>query len=546
VDGSGGPRRFGRGVLPLIFGGGALNGTVRIAAELGAPTALLVSLCACGGYHVPDVDTGGDGDGALYAGEDDLTFVTSVTQEGSETLSFTLYNSTATSMQVTGHQDVDGPTPEAFVAGDAMPPFLEIAAHGYAEIPVTFRPAAQRDDYEGMVIVRALTDDVDPVLVRLFGTGLAPVLSAALEGRPEAPVGCSADATLVVGNAGGEALHVDAWDTSDLGPFALLDELPSELPAGAQAEVPVRFTPALAGQQVGLLRASSDDPARPDLSVTLAGTGREPEIVTETFHYSSGGGASVLLLMEDTTAGSWSSKVQGGLDDLVNALAQRGVGYRIAAASTETTCPGTPAWSDDTAVVADVVDQLEDVLFDGTAGLYGERLLELARRAAEQSDAGECLDGWLQSGDPLHVVVFAELDDASSAGWEAELTALRALVAGDVVVSGVLPSPACGMGSVQDYEAVVSATGGSLLDLCAASWTRHFEELAARTAAVEDGPTVHTLARKPIGGTVEVTVDGGLWTGIAIDEASGVVSFPTPPEDGAEVRVTYVPADICP
>jgi hypothetical protein len=511
-----------------------------------APAWVLGLACACDPLGIPDVDTGGDGDGALYAGEDDLTFVTSVTQEGSETLSFTLYNSTATTMQVTGHQDVDGPTPEAFVAGDAMPPFLEIAAHGYAEIPVTFRPTAQRDDYEGMVIVRALTDDVDPVLVRLFGAGLAPVLSAALEGRPEAAVGCSADATLVVGNAGGETLHVGAWDTRDLGPFALLDELPSELAAGAQAEVPVRFTPALAGDQVGVLRATSDDPARPELSVALAGTGQEPEIVTETFHYSSGGGASVLLLMEDETAGSWSSKARGGLDDLVNALRQRGVSYRIAAASTETTCPGTPPWSDDTAVVADVVDQLEDVLFDGSAGVYGERLLELARRAAEQAAPDECFEGLLQDGEPLHVILFAELDDASTAGWEAELSALRGLVTGDVVVSAVLPSPTCGMGSVQDYEAAVSSTGGSLLDLCSASWTSHFETLAARTAAVEDGPTVHTLARKPIGGTVEVTVDGGVWTDVSVDEARGVVSFPTPPEDGAEVRVTYVPADICP
>jgi hypothetical protein len=107
-----------------------------------------------------------------------------------------------------------------------------------------------------------------------IGPTTAPVISApVLLEFGSVPVGQSKDLTATVGNIGSASLTVSAL-TANGSAFRIIGpQTPFTLPVGGSQAVTARFTPAAAGLANGTLIVSSNDPARPNATVSLAGSG---------------------------------------------------------------------------------------------------------------------------------------------------------------------------------------------------------------------------------------------------------------------------------
>ncbi|HJQ68020.1 MAG TPA: choice-of-anchor D domain-containing protein [Blastocatellia bacterium] len=84
----------------------------------------------------------------------------------------------------------------------------------------------------------------------------------------------SATRTVTITNAGGVPLTITAI-SDPTGPFSIVNrpQLPVTIPAGESIQITVRFTPVSTGAAQGSFTISSNDPARPVVTVNLQGQG---------------------------------------------------------------------------------------------------------------------------------------------------------------------------------------------------------------------------------------------------------------------------------
>ena len=148
-----------------------------------------------------------------------------------------------------------------------------VAAVASAAVTVTFTAVAGAQG-------NTLTDN-DPknpsVTVALSGTGAtAPQISVtpASLSFGSVAVGQSSTLALTVANKGNATLNVTGLNTA--APFAVVSAAtPFTVAAGANTVVMVKFS-AVTGAQTGALAIASNDPAQPNLTVPLSGTGTTP------------------------------------------------------------------------------------------------------------------------------------------------------------------------------------------------------------------------------------------------------------------------------
>jgi hypothetical protein len=243
---------------------GAKNGTLTLADKDGGRTSLTVALT-----------------GAAFSADPPNITVTppqldfgSVPAGGGANLQLTFGNTGTAPLTVT-----------ALTVNNARFSVVSPAA------PFTVAPGAQQDGtlrfsptaagaQQGSFTIVSNDPTRSRITVALAGTGAAApadapaitVSPAALEFGP-VNVGQTKDLSAAVSNTGRAVLTVSAL-TTDNARFAIVSPaVPFNVPAGAQQNAAVRFSPAAAGAQQGALTIVSNDPARPRLTVALTGTG---------------------------------------------------------------------------------------------------------------------------------------------------------------------------------------------------------------------------------------------------------------------------------
>ena len=83
--------------------------------------------------------------------------------------------------------------------------------------------------------------------------------------------------TFTIGNVGRRTLTLSGAST-DRQEFVLLNAFPIEIDPSGETEIQMRFSPLDEGVVQGTLTINTDDPWRPELTVTLSGTGAAPDI----------------------------------------------------------------------------------------------------------------------------------------------------------------------------------------------------------------------------------------------------------------------------
>ena len=199
---------------------------------------------------------------------------------------------------------------------------LNIGAGGSANVTIRFAPTAATSF--GSALTISSNDPAKPTLtVSLTGTGVATgtpsiAVSANSLDFGTVNVGQTKDLTLVVNNTGSAALTVNALNTA--APFSVVSPAtPFSIAGGGSASVTIRFAPASANVFSGGLTISSNDPAKPSVPVTLAGTGSvastgSPAIGVSTKSLSFGTvgvGQSADLTLSVSNSGSASLTVSG-------------------------------------------------------------------------------------------------------------------------------------------------------------------------------------------------------------------------------------------
>jgi hypothetical protein len=158
------------------------------------------------------------------------------------------------------------------LAGD-LP--VEIPPRQMREVMVRFAPAAAGDIRGTLSVTGDDPDNLTPK-VALTGIGVAPRVesSAASLDFGEVNVGDVKSLAFTLTNTGLAPLIVPSISAGSSRFSVASPAVPFTLAPGARQDVSVRFSPNIAGAQSATLTISTNDPARPTLSLPLTGTGR--------------------------------------------------------------------------------------------------------------------------------------------------------------------------------------------------------------------------------------------------------------------------------
>ncbi|MBN1210182.1 MAG: choice-of-anchor D domain-containing protein, partial [Myxococcaceae bacterium] len=159
-------------------------------------------------------------------------------------------------------------------------PPLTLAAGETSFISVTFTPTAEVG-VQGTLGI-ASNDPANPTVdVTLAGNGVAyafDVSATSLTFDAQRVDTSSTAQTVTVTNVGSDPLTIDSVAIGANQPFTVSPDTSFQLAAGAQQVLSVVFTPTVAGPASGTLTIGSDDPQRPEATVSLTGTGQKPTV----------------------------------------------------------------------------------------------------------------------------------------------------------------------------------------------------------------------------------------------------------------------------
>jgi hypothetical protein len=333
-------------------------------------------------------------------------------------------------------------------------------------------------------------------------------------------VPCAEAQTLELQNVGEVDLVVTDVGVTGDGFVVDAGALPLRLEPGESRDVTVVASASAARSVTRSLRVTSNDP-RGRVEVPLTSEAAHVEDREALVPWSPPQ-VDVLLVVDPSV--TWSVPTLSlGIESLVEDV--QTTDHHLALVTDAGGC-AAGTW---TSADADVAREVTDLLVVDPRA-HTEALLAVADAALGQAGPGQCNDGFLRAGVPLHVIVVDDGPDTSGvapAAWVARLAAY----APTVVVSGALDlSLTCGAGAA-GYAGVVAATGGLAVDLC--SVFVQLDELPDAGLP----PLVFDLPADADPGSVEVLVNGNPAT-FAVDGAQVTVTDP-PVGEGDEVELRY-------
>jgi hypothetical protein len=177
---------------------------------------------------------------------------------------FRIWNNGNAILTISGHQGPDTP----FSVTTAWPSVINPGS--YYEIGVTFTPS-QKGIFSSQIVINS---DGGNRTLYLTGEGRAPVINVSPQSIDFGSVqaGSSSTKELTISNLGNALLVIEKIKTES--PFSVENiNTPLQILPGEHKSITLRFSPSGAGQYSGALVIQSDDPEKPNISVSLSGTG---------------------------------------------------------------------------------------------------------------------------------------------------------------------------------------------------------------------------------------------------------------------------------
>jgi hypothetical protein len=421
------------------------------------------------------------------------------------------------------------------------------------EIEVAFTPEGANEQVAEAIVV---SDDEDEkrVTVDLLGEGRVPELEISPDPLDlgTAYIGCDKDSDITLTNVGTDDLILSAI-THTGGGFVLTDPnvLPLTLAPEASAMVNVSFTPTVEGAVAGELAVTSNEPIGTRVSAQTA-EGRYAGEYEDTFEVPINPPADIIFFVDQSCS----------MDDDARALATNFSAF-ISDLSAYTTNWNVMVTNDDdgcsthSGILTSSTRNYEDAFTDAVSQVsfledfYTEAGLTVTSRAVDETDAGDCNEGFLRPSAILHIIMVSDEEEQSSGDWDDYVRRVVAkkgdpslvkfsAVAGDYPLGCTSGSNSAVFGS--GYYEAVNETGGEYLSICS-NWATSVEALA--TASVD--MFVFDLTRTPAPDTIAVTLNGATRTGWTYDASANSIVFDEAarPEEGDVVVVTYAGLASC-
>jgi hypothetical protein len=502
---------------------------------------LWVAALGCSEYAVnpeQDKDAGPAPDIVVDPGA--LTFDL-LSRDEEEVQSFTVRNVGGSTLHV---EDVVIASGLSFaVEGEAF----ELEPEEERAFEVTFTPMGADENF-GQVLVLSDDPDTPEAPVDLLGYGAVPELQITPDSYifGDAPIPCGSSVELELRNVGSEDLVITGLDYRSGGLLTLDDngleaELPITLAPDEARNVSVIFTPTTIGSDTGELEVTSNDP-RGVVSADQNGEGTYGEETTEAFTEPGVPPVDVMMLIDNSCSMEDGNvdDVEAGFPAFVDEL-QLVSDWQLIEVTKQDGCANggiiTPA-------TPNPADLLIDNAFNAPFNIWTEALLRQANEALQQTDPGECNEGFLRPGALLHIIILSDEADSSPntpAHWVSEYENYVASP-DHVKVSVVVDLASCGTGGA-GYEAAANQTGGSILDICDANWGSNFSDIASDVLA---GIRTYNLSEPAVPETIVVTVNGVETTDFTYTDAGNSVTINSPPVgEGDLVEITYAVAAEC-
>lgn len=398
-------------------------------------------------------------------------------------------------------------------------------------VEVEFQPFQGGQNF-GQVVVFSDDPDSPEVPVDLLGKGQVPELKITPEtwdfGQTLIP--CGDQLQVVFENVGAEPLVIDDFDyaSSGLLAFSHALTLPLTLAPGETAAATVTFDAATVATDFGQLDVFSSDP-RGVVSADQTGAGAYAGSNHDQHVVPTNPPVDILFAVDQSCSMDTEAAALGAaFSNFIGTIDTVTSGWQIGVVTHDHGCFNSGVLTSST---PNYNGLFQAAVVDGGHEVWSEALLALSDIALGQT-AG-CNAGFLRPGAMLHVIIVSDEPEQSGTNWSTWVNDLSLWAPpGLFKVSAVVDLGGCGSGPAGYTEAAM-ATGGEILNICNANWASQVGLLA--TASLS-GLNTFALSDTPDPGTIEVRVDGSLWTtGWVYDPASNSVVFDDPQFDGGEV-----------
>lgn len=410
------------------------------------------------------------------------------------------------------------------------------------------------------VLIESNDPDEPVVAVDLTAEGVAPVIEIAPETYDFGSVyiGCDSSLPVAIRNTGNADLVVSEIEYvtvgSDLGLDRNLDtngSLPLTVPAGAEVEVFVDYTPLDDFPDNGYISVTSNDPQRPTVRSSQSAAGSRWGEKLDVFEQPIKGLTDIIFTVD------WScsmaddiARVQANFDVFIGTLTAMDADYHVAVVTDDDGCVnGSQPYIDNTMSTSDQEALFDTMLNDYSYGAYTEMGFTLLEAATTSTALRGCNEDMLRDDATLALVGVTDEVEQSANTWRYYVSLFQGLKADpdDVFIHAIAGDYPTGCGGNEPglgwYEASI-ATGGLFLSICATDWASHLEALAEGSTA---DLSRFALTQTPVVETIEVSIDGIVHTsGWTYDASTNSVVFDEDwiPEGGSTIEVEYaIPGD---
>jgi hypothetical protein len=414
-------------------------------------------------------------------------------------------------------------------------------------VEVAFTPLGANNT----AIARVYSDDPDEpkVDVNLMGSSSVPELQ--IDPDPldlgQTYLGCYQENVVTLTNIGGDLLTLDSI-TEDGHAFSLLStpSLPLDLLPGESTEVKVLFVPYEERAYTGGLIVRSNEPASPRESAHT-GEGVYAPAVTDTFEVPYDPPTDILFFVDqscsmDDDARNLANNFSSFIADLSNYTTD----WHIMVVNDDDGCNNSGILTINT---NGYESKFSDAVQRG-GGVWTEAGLFVADKAIQNTDNGECNDGFIRPSALLHVILVSD-EPEQSGDWAGHTTAIinkkgSASLVKISAIAGDVPGGCIGNGNSADagtgYKDAVNYTSGLFLSICS-TWSSNVSQLASASISID----TFELSQEAAESTIEVYVNGSKRnSGWSYDQNTNEVIFSSNiPSEGDTVEITYNPLVNC-
>ncbi len=435
---------------------------------------------------------------------------------------------------------VDDPAPIGLKPGEEV------------EVNVIFAPSELSQVTSNVLIYSS--DQVDSLLmVDLVGSGLAGSLT--LDPNPldygATPLLCTRDNGVTLTNTGASDVTVDDMVlTGDAFELPVPHSLPFTLSPGQSTWIDGSFLSPDIGTHTAELLITSDDPGG-DIVGSWLGSTDDGVAMEDRWELPTAQKSDIVFSVDQSCSMSEDKlALAGQASNFINYLDSYASDWQIMVSSEDHGCSDTGIL---TASTPNYVKTFEDGVFWG--GLFAdltEALLSIADATIQETDAGECNNGFLRPDAILHVISVSDEPEQSleetGVDWAQRVANINAKKGDPSMVkfsaiAGDYPGGCATADEGYGYFQATQSSGGVFLSICSDWATPANMSLLASASVTRD---TYQLSGTPVESTIEVVVNGSVVTDWTYDSArNAVVINSDVPEGGDTVVITYDGTGAC-